>query len=236
MNAVTGRRGDVAAPPSRKPKRGTQKGPGRPEGTSVVRETILNAAEGIFANLGYAGTTLREVANEANVTQALINYYFGSKYGLFEEVFLRRSQIIADARTENLAALQASSEKPSVRDIVQAFLMPTLAFRDTAEGRSFLRLQARLHTEPPQISYQLRTNAYGTSTRDYVNALRAALPHLSELDATWRVTFMVGTYLYAFSDTHRMEEMMPPGVYDPEDTNDLIEQVTRFVTAGLLAP
>jgi hypothetical protein len=34
---------------------------------------------------------------------------------------------------------------------------------------------------------------------------------------------MVGTYLYAFSDTHRMEEMTPKGLYDPDDTEALID-------------
>jgi AcrR family transcriptional regulator len=214
-------------------RRTKQKGPGRPGGaTSVVRDEILDAAEALFANLGYAGTTLREVAHEAKVTQALISYYFGSKYGLFEAVFLRRGQVISQQRMDNLDALGA---KPRVRDIVRAFLLPTLQLRGTPQGRSFLRLQARLHTEPPEISYQLRTDAYGGSTRRYVEALREALPKLPELDAYWRVTLMIGTYLYAFSDTHRMEEMAPKGLYDPEDTESLIDQVTRFVVGGFEA-
>lgn len=66
--------------------------------------------------------------------------------------------------------------------------------------------------------------------------MRKALPNLPELDAYWRVTLMVGTYLYAFSDTHRMEEMAPAGLYDPDDTDSLIDQVTRFVTGGMQAP
>ena len=214
-------------------RRTKQKGPGRPGGaTSVVRDEILDAAEALFANLGYAGTTLREVAHEAKVTQALISYYFGSKYGLFEAVFLRRGQVISQQRMDNLDALGG---KPRVRDIVRAFLLPTLQLRGTPQGRSFLRLQARLHTEPPEISYQLRTDAYGGSTRRYVEALREALPKLPELDAYWRVTLMIGTYLYAFSDTHRMEEMAPKGLYDPEDTESLIDQVTRFVVGGFEA-
>jgi len=228
MKLVSGRRGTPAAQTRRK---AGQKGPGRPEGTSVVRDDILDAAEELFSNLGYAGTTLREIADQAKVTQALINYYFGSKYGLYEAVFMRRSQIISQQRLDNLAQLQAKPGRPKVRDVVQAFLMPTLAFRSTPEGRSFLRLQA-----PPQISYKLRTDAYGNSTRLYVDAVRKALPNLPELDAYWRVTLMVGTYLYAFSDTHRMEEMAPAGLYDPDDTDNLIDQVTRFVTGGMQAP
>jgi len=212
-----------------------QKGPGRPEGLSNIRDAIMDASESKFADLGYAGTTLREIAEAVNVTQALISYYFGSKYGLFQETFLRRGQKISAERIELLDSLLATG-KPTVREIVRSFLSPTLALRATPQGRSFLRLQARLHTEPPEISYPLRTDAYEASTQRYVDAMRLALPTLGELDAYWRVTLMVGTYLYAFSDTHRMEEMVPKGLYDAEDTEGLIDQVTRFVTGGFEAP
>lgn len=219
---------------SPKRTRSKRKGPGRPEGASVSKNDILDAAETVFANLGYAGTTLREVAAQAKVTQALISYYFGSKYGLFEAVFLRRGQLISQQRIENLEALRTHG-RPKVRDIVRAFLLPTLAMRATLQGRDFLRLQSRLHTEPPEISYKLRTDAYGESTRRFVEAVREALPRLPELDAYWRVTLMIGTYLYAFSDTHRMDAMTPKGLYDPDDTDALIDQVTRFVVGGIEA-
>ncbi|WP_324814692.1 TetR/AcrR family transcriptional regulator [Variovorax sp.] len=201
---------------------------------SEVRNDILDAAEDIFSSLGYAGTSLREVAQKAKVTQALISYYFGSKFGLFEQVFLRRSAPISQERIERLEGLRKKG-KASVTDIVRAFLLPTLSLRASPQGRAFLRLQARLHTEPPEISYELRTHAYGDSTRLYVEALRKALPRLGELDAYWRVTMMIGTYLYAFSDTHRMEEMAPPGTYDPSDVESIIDQVTRFVVGGFEA-
>lgn len=210
------------------------RGPGRPEGTSVIRDEILEAAETVFSTLGYAGTSLREVAEKAKVTQALISYYFGSKFGLFEQVFLRHSEPISLERIKRLEELKREG-KATAREIVRAFLLPTVTLRSTPQGRAFLRLQARLHTEPPEISYELRTQAYGDSTGRYVEALRAALPGLSELDAHWRVTMMIGTYLYAFSDTHRMEEMTRPGVYDPADTDSLIEQVTRFLVGGFEA-
>jgi AcrR family transcriptional regulator len=215
------------------PKRGRI---GRPEGaTGNVREAMLDAAEVTFANLGYAGTTLREISQKANVTQALISYYFGSKFGLFEEVFLRRSRKISDARLDNLATLMAQAEPPAVREIVLAFLKPTLALRATPEGRAFIRLQSRLHTEPPEISYQLRNEAYDVSTRAYVDALRKALPHLLEKDIYWRVTLMVGAYMYAFSDTHRLEQLAQD-VCNPDDADEILEQITTFVSGGLEAP
>lgn len=89
------------------------RGPGRPEGTSVIRDEILDAAEAVFSSLGYAGTSLREVAEKAKVTQALISYYFGSKFGLFEQAFLRRSQPISLERIKRLEELERAGSATS---------------------------------------------------------------------------------------------------------------------------
>ncbi|WP_459618519.1 TetR family transcriptional regulator [Bordetella sp. 2513F-2] len=211
--------------------------PGRPEGVANknLREKILDAAEATFADLGYAGTTLREVASKVKVTQALISYYFGSKYGMFEAVFLRRGRKISDERMARLEALMQSPTRPRVRDIVQAFFAPTLALRATARGRAFIRLQARLHTEPAEISYKLRNEAYDKSTRAYVDAICTVRPDLPRKDVYWRVTLMVGAYLYAFSDTHRLEELAP-GICHPENASEVMEQITAFVEGGMTAP
>ncbi|MFP1679059.1 TetR/AcrR family transcriptional regulator [Alloalcanivorax sp. C16-2] len=228
---VQGRRGIA---PTKKAKPATRNKPGRPGGSNgQVRDRILDASELLFAERGYAGTTLREVADAAEVTQALINYYFGSKYGLFQEVFLRRGKRISDQRLERLHDLE-QRDALSVTDIVRAFLIPTLELRGSVAGRAFIRLQARLHTEPPEISYELRNEAYNQSTQAFVEAFRKALPSLSERDAYWRVTLMIGAYMYAFSDTHRLEQLAP-GVCHPEDSEEVLRQMTAFVTAGMEA-
>lgn len=41
------------------------------------REKILNAAEKLFADLGYKGTTTRAIAKKAKVNTAMLSYYFG---------------------------------------------------------------------------------------------------------------------------------------------------------------
>lgn len=210
--------------------------PGRPEGNQHnIRERILDAAEVEFAALGYAGTTLREVAARAKVTQALINYYFSSKHQLFEDVFLRRGKKVSDDRLARLEALRTAGTTASVEDIVHAFLQPTLALRGTPGGRAFIRLQARLHTEPPEISYRLRNEAYDASTQAFVDALCLALPELPRADVYWRVTLMIGAYLYAFSDTHRLDELAH-GICRPGDAQETMRQIGTFVAGGLLAP
>lgn len=211
--------------------------PGRPEGKASADNTserILDAAEEIFADVGYSGATLRMVANRAEVTQALISYYFGNKYGLYEAVFIRRGRLISEGRMKRLAELKQKADV-SAKDVVMAFLAPTIALRETTGGRRFLRLQARLHTEPAEISYKLRNEAYDASTRAYVQMMGKVCPELSAKDLNWRMALMIGAYMYAFSDTHRLEQLAPD-VCNANDTNEIFEQITAFVTAGIMAP
>jgi AcrR family transcriptional regulator len=55
---------------------------------------IITTAERLFANKGYSGTSVRDIAEEANVNVAMISYYFGSKEKLMQAVFEERSRHI----------------------------------------------------------------------------------------------------------------------------------------------
>ncbi len=64
---------------------------GRRGGQSGTRAKILDAARKRFTEVGYAGATMRAIAADADVDAALINYFFGSKEGLFGEAFTLRA-------------------------------------------------------------------------------------------------------------------------------------------------
>ncbi|MEN0053501.1 MAG: TetR/AcrR family transcriptional regulator [Mucilaginibacter sp.] len=53
---------------------------------STTEEKIKEAGRKVFIRKGYAGTTTREIADEAGLTHALVNYYFRSKDKLFDIV------------------------------------------------------------------------------------------------------------------------------------------------------
>jgi AcrR family transcriptional regulator len=50
------------------------------------KEQIMKAAVSLFARKGYEGTGVREIATKAGVNLAMINYFFGSKQGLLDEI------------------------------------------------------------------------------------------------------------------------------------------------------
>lgn len=51
-----------------------------------TKQKIIDVARVLFANLGYEGTSVREIARQAEVNLALVNYYFSSKENLFQEI------------------------------------------------------------------------------------------------------------------------------------------------------
>jgi AcrR family transcriptional regulator len=85
--------------------------PTRPRNAEATREAILQSALTAFAQRGYDGVGVREIAHTAGVTAVLVNRYFGSKERLFaaavEAMFAANGLFGGDASTlaQRLAAL-----------------------------------------------------------------------------------------------------------------------------------
>jgi TetR/AcrR family transcriptional regulator len=67
-------------------------------------ETLLDAAERLLVEVGYAGITTRRLAQEAGVNHGLVHYYFGS----MEEVFLQVLERFTDRLIERQQAMYAA--------------------------------------------------------------------------------------------------------------------------------
>ncbi len=57
---------------------------------STTEEKIIEAARKVFTKKGYAATRTRDIAEEADINLALLNYYFRSKEKLFEKIMLEK--------------------------------------------------------------------------------------------------------------------------------------------------
>ncbi|MGA0560203.1 TetR/AcrR family transcriptional regulator [Larkinella sp. VNQ87] len=55
--------------------------------TESTEERIKEAAKKVFLEKGFDGTTTRDIAKEAGINSALMNYYFRSKEKLFQSIF-----------------------------------------------------------------------------------------------------------------------------------------------------
>ena len=199
---------------------------------------LLNVAEVLFSEHGYAVTTVRDIASKAKVNQALINYHFQNKRGLFNAVFERRATIILQERIDLLNDAREKSKKIPIplRDLIFAFVYPPLRMASEDKGgRSFVKLQARLHNEPKDIEHELRVKLYDNVSLKFVEELKRTLPKLSQTTICWRLIFVMGLYLYVASNTGRLE-VISKGRASGADLTRALPEILDFCEQGFLAP
>src|SRR5689334_6672408 len=91
-----------------------------------TKASILDTAERLFAERGYASTSLRTITSAAGVNLAAIHYHFRSKEALLEAVVSRRADAVNSRRLEILDQLRkdAGGRPLPLEQIFEAFLGP----------------------------------------------------------------------------------------------------------------
>jgi AcrR family transcriptional regulator len=203
----------------------------------VTRTRILDAAEALFMQHGFEGTSMRQLTSRAGVNLAAVNYHFGSKDALIQAVFRRRLDPMNTARIAELAKLEASGSL-SPETIIRAFVGPSLRLVEDAKGggRNFTRLLGRTYTEPSRTLRALIGQMYAPTMERYKTALERALPQMPKDELVWRMHFMFGTLAYTLAATDTVQLIAGCKPEDRYDAQLLEERLTAFLLAGLLAP
>jgi len=198
-----------------------------------VRERILEVAERLFAEYGMSGVGLRAISAEAQVNLASIAYHFGSKDGLLEALFAQRAAPIAQERLRLLAQCYETSAEPKLEDILEAFLRPALVLGMQPQfgGPAFVKLRARLATEPEALSRKILSKAFDESSRKFMDALADALPELPRAEVEWRFHFMLGAMFYTMADSGRIQALTK-GRVDPGNVKRALAHMIPFLAAG----
>ena len=192
-----------------------------------TKQKIMDTAAELFAEDGYAATSLRRIISKAGVNLAAIHYHFGTKQDLLNQIILQKISPLNNRRMELLEQFETeAAPKPlSVEKIMEAFLTPAIL---TAPGSGFVKIMARLHSEKSGMEAILR-NFQPLLVR-YTSALRRALPGMSEPEMAWKVHFMLGS----MSQTLLMMPWLSPEAAD-EPAQVIVKRLVAFVTAGFLA-
>lgn len=198
-----------------------------------VRDRILEVAERLFAEYGMSGVGLRAISAEAHVNLASIAYHFGSKDGLLEALFAQRAAPIAEERLRLLTQCYAKTDEPKLEDILDAFLRPALVLGVQPQfgGPAFVKLRARLATEPEALSRKILSKAFDVSSRRFIDAFAQALPELPRAEVEWRFHFMLGAMFYTMADSGRIYTLTK-GRIDPGDVKRALRHMIPFLAAG----
>ena len=99
--------------------------------SQVTRERIMKAAERLFAERGYDGTSIRAIVARARVNQAAINYHFAGKDGLYREVLRAAFRGLTEHQLAHAGEASAMSREEALAAFIRRQLRPLLA-RDEA--------------------------------------------------------------------------------------------------------
>lgn len=196
-----------------------------------TKQRILGAAEDLFARHGFAGASLRQVTTAAKVNLAAVNYHFGSKENLIEEVFRRR---LDELNARRLAALKRALAKPAVKleDVLSAFVKPALELsRDRGGGSAFVRVLARAYAEHNEHLRKFLSDNYGHVLKEFAGAFARLLPELDKQELYWRLDIVAGALTYAMADFGVIKRRS--GQSERDYRERAAEHLIRFAAAGL---
>ena len=168
------------------------------------QQQIIQIAEKLFAEKGFEGTSVRDIAEESGVNVAMISYYFGSKEQLLEAVFTNKSEIVSlkiDAilKDKEFSAMQKL-------EILIDYYIDRLQI-NTCFYKIMQREQvARVHS---------KTSAMITEYRKKVLELLKPLVHEGQktgefkhnIDISMLIATMIGTAAHFITTQHTYREM-----------------------------
>lgn len=202
-----------------------------------TKDTILNAAEDLFAEQGFAATSLRQLTARAGVNLAAVNYHFGSKEDLAKAVLQRRIEPINRERRQRLDAMNRPA---AIEAILRAFIEPALRSPQVGPGQTqqpaatgLCRVFGRISIEQPPFLHEFLAEQFGELGRRFVAMLSEAAPGIDAETLWWRMHFTVGAMAHTLQSAHVVGQMSG-GACDPNNHDAIAEQLITFATCGFL--
>jgi AcrR family transcriptional regulator len=195
-----------------------------------TRGRILSSAEKLFVDNGFDGTSLRAITADADVNLAAVNYHFGSKEQLLEEVVRRRIAPVNAERIQRLDGLEREHGLYgiSLEQYLDAFIRPAMETLHGTDRHHTVRLLGMLFDAPLPTSFFQETFA---DVLARFGRMASILPGLPREEFAWRFHFMIGSMFH--SAAHRITERDPRLV--EQDNDSLTDMLVAWAAAGFRA-
>ncbi len=204
-----------------------------------TRILLLDAAERLFAEAGFAATSLRNITSAAGANLASVNYHFGSKDALLEAVIQRRLALVNDERLRRLDTLekQADTESLNLESVLRCFLEPPFEkMREWGEsGRLFMRVVGRIQSDTNPKTEAMFLKQFEETLKRFTSALQRALPQLAPQEVSRRLHFVIGGMAHTLAWSEKIA-MLCGQNHTEALSSQLLEDLVQFSAAGMAAP
>ena len=212
---------------------------GRPAKRAAAADTskaILDAAEELFSLHGFHGVTLREVAREAGVDTALVLYYFDTKRGLFDAVFLRRAEVLNRDRLDSLDRYAGiMGDRMTIEGVIDSFVGPVFEWQ--AKGgpgwKHYCALVAQVNATPVWGG-ETMTRYFDPVIHKLISMIQGLLPQARPEDLYWAYHNLSGALTLTMGETGRIDRLSG-GLCRSGDLSAARTAMVRFAAAGFRA-
>ncbi|MFM4929592.1 TetR/AcrR family transcriptional regulator [Aeromonas dhakensis] len=202
-----------------------------------TKNRILDAAEVLFAERGFADTSLRLITSEADVNLASVNYHFGSKKELIQAVLDRYLSLFMPELDAHLHTLMAQ-EQLTLLQVFESFvdpLMKLVAVRTNGPA-IFMQLLGRGYIDSQGHLRRFITAHYGPILQRITQAISKANPELSPADLFWRLHFTLGTVVFTMASADALRDIAQADFGQQLDVEGLVRNVIPYLASGVGAP
>ncbi|MBL8644489.1 MAG: TetR/AcrR family transcriptional regulator [Rhodospirillaceae bacterium] len=171
-----------------------------------TRERLILAAERLFAEKGVDAVSLRQVnaaAGQKNASAA--HYHFGSKEELIEAIYEFRMARVNARRLDMLAALDARKASASLRNLVEAVVLPMVEEIEAGKGgKHYIRFIAQVRGHPAHDIGRISRSKHASAMQAFNDRALALLPHVPPHVFAVRFGLMIVQVVDALADRHRL--------------------------------
>lgn len=197
---------------------------------------ILDAAESLFAEHGFAETSLRSITGKAQVNLAAVNYHFGSKKALIQAVFARYLDPFVDNLERCMDELD-EEQVPEVESVLNLLVDQIVAVEPRHEDdlSTFMKLLGLAYSQNQGHLKHYLTEAYGKVFHRYFLLLKSACPNLPPADMFWRTYFILGSAVFTMSGVGTLQAIGRRDFAVDDSTTGILRRMVPFMAAGLRA-
>jgi TetR/AcrR family transcriptional regulator len=170
-----------------------------------VRETLLLAGINLFAEKGYAGSSVREIVSLAGVTKPVLYYYFQSKEGLFQA-------ILDWAAEEQEGILQEALQSPGTA-LERIIHLYRGIYQGLMENQQLFKLINHLFFGPPQGAPRYDIERFHRRMMEVIKEIYLgglSQGEVREIDPEEATLLVLGVTDYCFHVDYLHPESMDP--------------------------
>jgi AcrR family transcriptional regulator len=198
--------------------------------SDVTRERIMKAAERLFAESGYDGTSIRAIVAKAKVNQAAINYHFDGKDGLYREVLRGAFRALTEQQLTHAEELKLMSREEALSQFVRRQLQPLLG-RD--EYSRHMRIFNWETVQPTAVFRNLMAEEAAPFLSFAGDLVRRFMPDADQRMVTVAAIWLLGQCSVFVRNREQLAEPPVGLVLDEQTIEWLSASISNWVVSGL---